>query len=597
MDSDFDAEKSDAFISAALARKLLTDHQVETLRRESAEKSLTPAQLAIESGMMKPIEAEIAEAFAAPKEMAPGFELLDVLGYGGLGVVYRAHQPHLERDVAIKAILQSRLVEQNVAARFHQEGAAIGRLQHPNIVSAFDSGSHNRRLYLVMELVRGIDLRQQLDQQGAIDVATSLSIIRQTASGLAHAYAQGIIHRDIKPGNLILTDAPAGYDLPPGVPLVKIADFGLARLSAQADAEEDVTRLTMTGAALGTPMFCAPEQLSGDPVDHRADIYALGATLVNMLAGKPPLKETSVSKLITAKLTGKKYDADLLPPNLPAEVRTLIDEMMAADPDDRIDSYQLLIERIDRLQGGTAATAPGRAVGIAGDGKKRLIRIGGIALILLVLVATVSLAMRQGLFAAPDPVLVQTGWQQPLFDGQDVDLLSQSGLWSRGTDAEGGVILQGSNGSWAKAIPTPPDAQQGIADAVAMSVGIDLQEAGAAEVHFGFVQQDFDNARRFVVRYDRQQVVLGTRDGLKGDFRPRGEPLRLPETSDSDGPQYQYIRVEQQAGYWYVFFNNEIVGSLRSDPDAANRFVQLVAPSGKVHFEDIHTFGLRAPDE
>ena len=311
-------------------------------------------------------------------------------------MVYRARQPHLKRDVAIKAILQSRLVEQNVAARFQQEGAAIGRLQHPNIVSAFDSGSHKQRLYLVMELVPGADLQRRLDEDGAMDVATSLSILRQTASGLAHAHAQKIIHRDIKPGNLMLTDAPAGFDLPPGVPLVKIADFGLARLSAQTDSEPDATRLTMTGAALGTPMYCAPEQLSGDPVDHRADIYALGATLVNMLAGVPPFKKTSVSKLITAKLTGHKYDIDSLPHDLPDGVQELIDQMVANDPSERISSYDTLIERIDQILGNAAPTAgaPSRSGGSkpASQSRGRFGRVIQVSLVtgLLAILATLA---------------------------------------------------------------------------------------------------------------------------------------------------------------------------------------------------------------
>ena len=279
MQSEFDPSLSKLFVEVARRRQLLTQEQAQTLLSRSTEQLVMSSNLAVESGMLDPLEAEIVDAFISPKDLAPGYELLDVLGFGALGVVYRARQPHLQRDVAIKAIMQSRLSQQNVVARFQQEAAAIGRLQHPNIVSAYDSGSHHNRLYLVMELVQGCDLREQLEK-GPLDVKTAMSVVRQTASGLAHAQSQQIIHRDIKPGNLILTDAPAGFDLPEGVPLVKIADFGLAKLNPPSELENQDTQLTLTGAALGTPMYCAPEQLTGDHVDHRADIYALGATLL-----------------------------------------------------------------------------------------------------------------------------------------------------------------------------------------------------------------------------------------------------------------------------------------------------------------------------
>lgn len=607
MSSDFDTEKSDAFITAAHARSLLSADQAETLRRESVDRAKTASQIALETGMLRPIDVEIAEAFAAPTDLAPGFELVDVLGYGGLGVVYRAHQPHLKRDVAIKAILQNRLVEQNVAARFQQEGAAIGRLQHPNIVSAFDSGSHNRRLYLVMELVEGTDLREKLDSDGAMDLPTALSIVRQTASGLSHALSQQIVHRDIKPGNLILTAVPTGYDLPPGVPLVKIADFGLARLSPHAD-NEDATRLTMSGAALGTPMYCAPEQLSGDPTDHRADIYALGATLVNMLTGKPPLAESRVSKLIAAKLTGKKYDADRLPANLPDSVRALIDDMMETDPDDRIGDYQTLIERIDGLTDSqnrslapiklhdshpsitrdTPASTPSPKPGSKPPIFVRLIAITA------VLAGIAWLAFF--LMSPPQPTMLVSGWQVPLFNGQQVDLLSQSGLWSRGQDAEGGTILQGTRGSWAKSIPRPSTLYEGLPDAVGINVGVDLQSAEAAEIHFGFTNKDFDEADRFAVRVEKDRVFLGSREGLKGKLDVKEELVISPADDGEDVPRYQFVRAELQGEYWFAFFNGELIGSVRANPEAANGFVQLVVPGAKVHFDDIHTYGLIPPE-
>ncbi len=614
MGFDIDPDQSEAFIAAARSHNLLTDQQADTLRRESSEQSMSPAQVALESGMMNPVDAEIAATLAAPEDLAPGYELLEVLGFGALGVVYRAHQSRLQRDVAIKVIMRKLLVETNVFARFEQEGAAIGRLQHPNIVSAIDSGSHGQRLFLVMELVRGVDLRRRLQQDGAMDVSASLSIIRQAASGLAHALAHHIIHRDIKPGNLLLTEAPAGFDLPSGVPLVKIADFGLARLNVQSDSEE-ATRLTMTGAALGTPMFCAPEQLSGDETDHRADIYSLGATLVNLLAGTQPFKDTKVSKLITAKLTGQKYDTDSLPRDLPDGVHDLLDRMMADDPNDRFGSYELLIDELDQLDAQLVGS-PSRSSSIrssqptagettqndssrsydrtpqtAQERRSRRRFVGSIIGVTLAVIAVASAALVFVNWPAPVPTLQRTAWQQHLFDQNRVSLRSSKGLWRTGMDAEGGVILVGS-GSTVRELPRPPSLADGLPSAIGMRVGVNLQKTAAVEVHFGFSKQDFDNAERLVVRYSQEQIVLGRRGDLEGALTPLGEPMKSPPPSEIDSPMYHEIRIELHDQNWFAYFDNHLLGHARSSPQSWNRFVQLVALEGSVDFEDLSSFGL-----
>jgi serine/threonine protein kinase len=595
MDSEFDAEKSEAFIGAARERNLLSDQQAETLRSALPNQSLTPAQLAIELGLLEPFEAEIAEAFIAPWDLAPGYELLDVLGYGALGVVYRARQPRLQRDVAVKAIMQSRLVELNVAARFQQEIAAIGRLQHPNIVSAFDSGTHHRRLFLVMELVRGIDLRQRLQRDGAMDLTTALSVVRQTAAGLSHALAHHIIHRDIKPGNLMLTETPAGFDLPAGVPLVKIADFGMARLTVQVESDE-VTRLTHAGSAIGTPMYCAPEQLSGDPVDHRADIYALGATLVSMLSGGAPFKQRTTSKLLTAKLTGESYDRESLPRDLPADVTSLIDRMMAADADDRIDSYDTLIDAVDALAGSaprgkSAVTSPrSRGPKWRRPGLRLRSKWGVIVSLVLmtVLFAGAMTLLVPRMFVAAEPTLVRSTWSQPLFDGQNVEpWMILAGTWFDDQDADLGRVLAGQ-GVIYRQIPMPPE-DQGDPSAVAVHVAVDLLDAEAAEVHFGFGSEDFDGATRLVVRVTPQQVWLGRRSGIDGEWTVLQERVK-PIAKKTDGsPDYHSVVVELHGDRWFVFFDDlqQPFANAKATPGPANHFLQLVAPQAKVFFADI----------
>src|SRR5262249_41597367 len=154
-------------------------------------------------------------------------------------------------------------------SRFEQEARAIGRMQHPHIVSAYDFGRHAGRLYLAMEFVEGENLDQFIVRRGPLDEATAWGLARQAVAGLAHASRLGIVHRDVKPANLLLVTAEPGLGLAAGLPLVKITDFGLAFLTEEADSR---TRLTSTNAAVGSPHYMAPEQLSGELVDHRADI-------------------------------------------------------------------------------------------------------------------------------------------------------------------------------------------------------------------------------------------------------------------------------------------------------------------------------------
>ena len=586
MDHEFDPEQSKAFIAAARSRGLLTDDQADTLRRESTQRSLKPARIAIESGVMNPIEAEIAEAFAAPSDLAPGYELLDVLGYGALGVVYRARQTGLKRDVAIKSIMPSRLVEKNVLARFQQEGTAIGRLQHPNIVSAYDFGSHKHRFYLVMELVRGTDLRMRLEETGPLDVPTALSLVRQVASGLAHALANGIIHRDIKPGNLILTDAPAGFDLPAGIPLVKIADFGLARLTSQTDGEVD-TRLTIAGSALGTPMFCAPEQLSGDAVDHRADVYALGATLLNMLTGKAPFQETKISKLITAKLTGQKYDVESLPDDVPDAVVDLIDRMMAHDPNDRIDRYEKLIDQIDAVHNQVISRFGPPSI-------RRRFVVFAVTAALLAVAFAVAWALFPRYLAEPQPKYERTLQETALFDGENVEPWKASGgLWRIGEDEDGGRVLVG-RGAASTSIPA---AEVGGSEAsiFAFRVGIDLLAAEAAEVHFGFEGIDVNRSARWVVRYGTDALVLGRREAVDSALDVVHKREMPPQMRGEEGPGYHHLFVEFQGDHWFAYLDDETkpFGSAVASPQAGNRTIQLVALGGDIHFSDIAAIVMR----
>ncbi len=202
---------------------------------ESLKSEQTAADFVLNSGALSATQVDAAKTLCNPEDVIPGYRIESLLGQGGMGVVYRAEQLNLRRQVAIKTILVSRMGDQNALHRFEREAQTIGQLRHPNIITAFDFGRHGGRFYLALELVDGEDLSVRIKKNGPFDEATSPGLIRQAAAGLAHAATNHVVHRDIKPANLILVDPPEGYPLPSGMPMVKIADFGLALLQSDVD--------------------------------------------------------------------------------------------------------------------------------------------------------------------------------------------------------------------------------------------------------------------------------------------------------------------------------------------------------------------------
>src|ERR1051325_1301512 len=216
-----------------------------------------------------PDRDELARAF-------PHLQILELIGQGGMGFVYKARQPKLDRLVALK-ILAPPLAEQtHFAERFTREGRTLAKLNHPNIVTIHDFGQAGPFFYLLMEYVDGVNLRQAMRAR-AIDATQALAIVPRICEALQYAHNEGILHRDIKPDNILLDTRGR----------VKIADFGIAKLMAEAVAENP---LTGSGASLGTPHYMAPEQIEKpNAVDHRADIYSLGVVFYEMSTRELPL--------------------------------------------------------------------------------------------------------------------------------------------------------------------------------------------------------------------------------------------------------------------------------------------------------------------
>ena len=259
---------------------------------------------------------------------------LTLLGQGGMGAVYRGRDPELERPVAIKVMLDS---TPDFVARFRREAQSIARLTHANIVQVYDFGVDDQgNPYFVMELIDGTPLDKIVRDKGRLPPTEAIRIIHQAAEGLAAAHRAGIVHRDVKPSNLIVD----------GRGTVKLVDFGIARV-----ATTNGQALTGAAALMGTPGYMAPEQAAGKPVDHRADIYALGLTMFELLSGEPPYSAADPISLVVKNMQEPLPDLRVRDFGIPDELVALVEMMGQKNPDDRLQSCEAVTAALDDLLG------------------------------------------------------------------------------------------------------------------------------------------------------------------------------------------------------------------------------------------------------
>jgi formylglycine-generating enzyme required for sulfatase activity/tRNA A-37 threonylcarbamoyl transferase component Bud32 len=248
------------------------------------------------------------------------YRVLRELGRGGMGIVYQARHTVMDRQVVIKVISKALLDNPDALERFRREVQAAAKLAHPNIVTAYDAEQAGDLHYLVMEFVPGQSLAEVLQKKGPLPVVPACHYARQAALGLQHAHERGMVHRDIKPHNLMLT--PKGQ--------VKILDFGLAKVVSEHGAGRG---LTASGAYMGTPEYSAPEQATdARTADIRADLYSLGCTLYCLLAGRPPFQEETAVKAILAHLEKAPPPLPQLRPDVPAALWAVVARLLAKDP-------------------------------------------------------------------------------------------------------------------------------------------------------------------------------------------------------------------------------------------------------------------------
>ena len=618
-------QQATQFIDKCVELNFVSAQEAEMLRKPIGEDGHVVAQDALQRGLMTPSDIEIVQSLLRPLEVVPGYEILDFVGRGGMGVVYRARQLNLERVVALKTVLVSSVGDSNTAARFELEAKALARLQHPNIVQALDFGKHEGRFYFAMEFISGPSCEQLVASGFGLPKSQVWQIVRQVASGLLHASRQGLIHRDIKPANLILMPAPEGaVAAAVSNGIVKITDFGLAMFTDHAQQDN---RLTTADKIIGSPAFMSPEQFSGGELDFRADMYSLGATAWNLLFGEIPFKGASIGALYKQKQNPSQIVQNL-PTTLTDGQWRLLMGLLDPDRARRPPSYEMLIDAIDQLDVGemTSQTAefslgsivahvpaiseeptverdreteeqsnpahfpttefpkPANDESVAGATKSEL-EVGDaegqasqvlpaaiektvrertprnrrvlVGLFMLILLLSVFGGIKWVRLPTRGPrELRRVISNEPLYDGKSLAGWgidgSMAGSWNtvEAPDSSEAIACTVNRGALTRRLPS--------AEFFRVSLFVWVEDGGGV-VDIDFAS-DFSQPgeARGTLRIDSGEAILGTKNG---DFEEVSIFNREPLPSGFS-KRYHVIYIERQKTDWYVFLEQELIGTL-----------------------------------
>ncbi|MCU0725010.1 MAG: serine/threonine protein kinase [Planctomycetes bacterium] len=339
------------FVELALKRELVTPEHVDevhALKARLAEMGLDEhlADLLVKRGMISEGDAALirARVGATGRQWIEGYRLVERLGRGGMGSVYKAVQVSMDRFVALKVLKPSLTRDDQQVARLKREAQLVGRLEHPNIVRGLDFGLSNGFYYFAMEYVEGESVKEAVEKKGPFKEKDALRIVREVALALDHAHGEGIVHRDVKPGNILI-----GRD-----GSTRLADYGLAK----GPIEDQ--QLTQSGVTVGTPQYISPEQARGPSgVDIRTDIYSLGATLYHMVTGRPPYEGETLAHLIQQVLYEPYAPPRTLRRNLSPNTCFLIEKMMARRSRHRYQGPRELLADLERIEKGKSIVPAG----------------------------------------------------------------------------------------------------------------------------------------------------------------------------------------------------------------------------------------------
>jgi eukaryotic-like serine/threonine-protein kinase len=308
--------------SGVLGDRLLAEIKTKVLQGDYPLDSTALADRLVRDNVLTAFQAKRFLSNRPQGLVVGRYIILDRVGSGSMGRVYRAHHVMMDRVVALKIIAPEISSNERVVARFQREMKLVGRLDHPNVVRAFDADQINRVLYIVMEYVAGMSLGERLKTKGPIPAAEMVDYAAQAALGLAHAHEQGIVHRDIKPSNILLNEDRR----------IKILDLGLGVLM---EADAAATFATADGIAVGTVDYMSPEQACGREVDGRSDLYGLGCSMYHLMTGKLPFPGDSPIERLGKRISGRHTPITEYLPEMPTSFVRVLDKMLAHKPHER----------------------------------------------------------------------------------------------------------------------------------------------------------------------------------------------------------------------------------------------------------------------
>ncbi len=342
--------------------------------------------------------------------LADKYKIISLLGRGGMSSVYQAEHTLMKRMLALKVLFSHLATDQNSLKRFQQEAWIAGTFSHPNVVQVHDFGMEpNGQVYLVMDLVDGRSLQDELEVVGRLSYERAIDIFIQVASGLAAAHHVGVLHRDMKPSNIMLSDGPDGNDF------ARIVDFGIAKV---LDGEDSLQRLTQTGEVFGSPLYMSPEQCQGKTLDKRSDIYSLGTVLYESLVGRPAHMGKTAMDTMRLHITEIPRPFGEVAPHveIPARLEEIVFRMLEKNPADRYDDLNDFIDDIQKLKSSSTNANPslsGRVAMVKREFARRhriiskMVTWGLIAALLLAFAASYAY-----------PTFVKYGWQKNMYSAQ-----------------------------------------------------------------------------------------------------------------------------------------------------------------------------------
>jgi len=338
--TSFDTILGRMVVDQGFATNAEVQHVLEAKRGEDAS-SKSLAELLVDQSVITPNQLSRLKGMVEAErsgQQIPGYSIIGKLGAGAMATVFKARQISLDRTVAIKVLPRRFSNNADFIRRFYAEGRAAAALNHPNIVQAFDVGQAGEFHYFVMEYVEGATVHDLIAEKKRIDEATAIDITMQVAEALEHAHERGLIHRDVKPKNVML--AKGG--------VAKLADMGLARAVTDLEAAE-----AEAGKAFGTPYYISPEQIRGEKeITPAADIYSLGATLYHMVTGAVPYDGKSPAEVMKRHLKAELTPPDHANPKLSAGISQIIEMMMAKEPRDRYQNCKDLLTDLRAVRKG-----------------------------------------------------------------------------------------------------------------------------------------------------------------------------------------------------------------------------------------------------